>query len=200
MVPAALEISRTGEGAHVWVFFEEVVQARGARYVLGLSATLVRRDGLQPILFMQFRPISHTAERPAGAPQTLELVSRTHELSGLPTDLPIQALMRRLTEEQQRRTTTSQRSLPLWLGGWAGTEPVPAAWPPERTAAPPTLTALEGLLPESARIVLATGRLVGEGIDHPPLDTLLLAMPVSRKGTVQQYASRLHRQQNGLVS
>ncbi len=63
-----------------------------------------------------------------------------------------------------------------------------------------TLTALEALPPESARIVLATGRLVGEGFDHPPLDMLLLAMPVSRTGTVQQYAGRLHRQQNGLVS
>ena len=63
-----------------------------------------------------------------------------------------------------------------------------------------TLTALEALPPESARIVLATGRLVGEGFDHPPLDTLLLAMPVSWKGTVQQYAGRLHRQQTGKTS
>src|SRR5690606_26714186 len=41
--------------------------------------------------------------------------------------------------------------------------------------------------------LLATGRLVGEGFDHPPLDTLVLAMPVSWKGTLQQYAGRLHR-------
>ena len=37
-------------------------------------------------------------------------------------------------------------------------------------------------------------RLVGEGFDHPPLDTLILAMPVSWKGTLQQYAGRLHRE------
>ena len=50
-------------------------------------------------------------------------------------------------------------------------------------------------LPESApRVLLATGRLIGEGFDHPPLDTLVLAMPISWKGTLQQYAGRLHRE------
>jgi hypothetical protein len=59
--------------------------------------------------------------------------------------------------------------------------------------------ALEALPPDAPRIVRATGRLVGEGFDHPPLDTLLLAMPVSWKGTLQQYAGRLHRQQAGKI-
>jgi superfamily II DNA or RNA helicase len=52
---------------------------------------------------------------------------------------------------------------------------------------------LDALPPEAPRILLATGKLVGEGFDHPPLDTLVLAMPVSWKGTLQQYAGRLHR-------
>ena len=43
-------------------------------------------------------------------------------------------------------------------------------------------------------MLLSTGKLVGEGFDHPPLDTLVLAMPVSWKGTLQQYAGRLHRE------
>lgn len=43
------------------------------------------------------------------------------------------------------------------------------------------------------RILLATGNLVGEGFDHPPLETLVLAMLVSWKGKLQRYADRLHR-------
>ena len=56
------------------------------------------------------------------------------------------------------------------------------------------ITEMEKLPPEAPRILLATGKLVGEGFDHPPLDTLVLAMPVSWKGTLQQYAGRLHRE------
>ncbi len=47
---------------------------------------------------------------------------------------------------------------------------------------------------DAPRILLATGKLVGEGFDHPPLDTLVLAMPVSWMGVLQQYAGSLHRE------
>jgi superfamily II DNA or RNA helicase len=43
------------------------------------------------------------------------------------------------------------------------------------------------------RLVLATGRYVGEGFDDARMDTLFLAMPVSWKGTIVQYSGRLHR-------
>ncbi|WP_411875858.1 TOTE conflict system archaeo-eukaryotic primase domain-containing protein [Vulcanococcus limneticus] len=201
--------------------FESILKQLKARYVLGLSATLVRRDGLQPILFMQCGPIRHTAVRPAGAPQTLELVSRTHQLQALPTDLPIQELMRRLAEDQHRTERIVAEALACWGEGRkllllsertdhitaiaaALTEQVANLFllhgrlsARQRSA---TLAALAALPPDAPRIVLATGRLVGEGFDHPPLDTLLLAIPVSWKGTLQQYAGRLHRQQAGKTS
>lgn len=56
------------------------------------------------------------------------------------------------------------------------------------------ITDLNALPSDAPRILLATGKLVGEGFDHPPLDTLVLAMPVSWEGTLQQYAGRLHRE------
>ncbi len=52
---------------------------------------------------------------------------------------------------------------------------------------------LDSLPPDSPRVLVATGKLVDEGFDHPALDTLVLAMPISWKGILQQYAGRLHR-------
>ena len=47
------------------------------------------------------------------------------------------------------------------------------------------------------RIILATGKYIGEGFDDPRLDTLFLTLPVSWRGTVAQYAGRLHRLYDG---
>ncbi|MEO8681093.1 MAG: restriction endonuclease subunit R, partial [Vicinamibacterales bacterium] len=46
---------------------------------------------------------------------------------------------------------------------------------------------------DEVRVILATGKHVGEGFDDPRLDTLFLTLPVSWRGTIAQYAGRLHR-------
>ncbi|WP_333826259.1 DEAD/DEAH box helicase [Pinisolibacter sp.] len=43
------------------------------------------------------------------------------------------------------------------------------------------------------RLILATGRYIGEGFDDAWLDTLFLTMPIAWKGTLAQYVGRLHR-------
>jgi superfamily II DNA or RNA helicase len=52
---------------------------------------------------------------------------------------------------------------------------------------------LQAIPPHEERLVLATGRYIGEGFDDARLDTLFLALPVSWKGTLVQYSGRLHR-------
>jgi superfamily II DNA or RNA helicase len=47
--------------------------------------------------------------------------------------------------------------------------------------------------PNEPRIILATGSYLGEGFDDARLDTLFLTMPISWRGTLQQYVGRLHR-------
>ena len=59
------------------------------------------------------------------------------------------------------------------------------------------LTALKNVPPDESVVIVATGKYIGEGFDSPRLDTLLLAMPISWKGTLAQYAGRLHRNYEG---
>ena len=57
-----------------------------------------------------------------------------------------------------------------------------------------TVAAALASVPEGeSRIILATGSYIGQGFDDARLDTLFLAMPISWKGTLQQYVGRLHR-------
>lgn len=59
------------------------------------------------------------------------------------------------------------------------------------------LAALRAVPADESLVVVATGKYIGEGFDEPRLDTILLAMPVSWKGTLAQYAGRLHRNYDG---
>ena len=52
---------------------------------------------------------------------------------------------------------------------------------------------LKSIPDNDERLLIATGRYIGEGFDDARLDTLFLTMPVSWHGTLAQYAGRLHR-------
>ena len=85
------------------VSFDAILKRTKAKYVLGLTATPFRRDGQQPIIFMQCGPIRHTAAKPAGAPHDLEVVPYSlHARIDLPTDAGIQDVFRHLANDQAR--------------------------------------------------------------------------------------------------
>ena len=52
---------------------------------------------------------------------------------------------------------------------------------------------LDGITENGKTVIAATGKYLGEGFDDPRLDTLFLALPISWRGTLAQYAGRLHR-------
>lgn len=195
--------------------FEAIMKRARARYVLGLTATPVRRDGQQPIIFMQCGPIRHTAAIPASAPFDLEVLpcSRAERIE-LGPQAGIQDVFRHLADDEGRtfaiaaaiRRACGEGRKVLVLTERAahldairvalkGDQPAPfvlhGRMSKKQRAA--LIEELDSLPPDAPRVLLATGKLVGEGFDHPPLDTLILAMPVSWKGTLQQYAGRLHR-------
>lgn len=197
------------------VSFEALLRSSPARYVLGLTATPIRRDGQQPIIFMQCGPIRHTAARPASAPHDLSVIPRV--LSGpigVPEGAGIQAIFKQLADDAQRTATIVSAVVHAYNQGrkvlvlTQRTEHVEALdvalreqvanlftlhgrLPKKQRVS--LISALESLPEAAPRVLLATGTLIGEGFDHPPLDTLVLAMPISWRGILQQYAGRLHR-------
>jgi len=126
------------------VSFDAILKRTKARFVLGLTATPIRRDGQQPIIFMQCGPIRHTAAKPAGVPRDLEVVPHTrHARIDVAADAGIQDVFRYLANDAA----------------------------------------------QTAAIAAEVRSAVGQG-----RKVLVLAMPVSLKGTRQQYAGRLHRE------
>ena len=198
------------------VSFDAILKRVKAKYVLGLTATPFRRDGQQPIIFMQCGPIRHTASKPASSPHDLEVVPRSLDKRiDLPQEAGIQEVFRHLANDPDRTAaiaveiemsfgqgrkvlvlTERTEHLDGIQAALAGK--IPATFilhgRMSKKQRATVIEELDALLPEAPRVMLATGKLVGEGFDHPALDTLVLAMPISWKGTLQQYAGRLHRE------
>lgn len=198
---------------HISAFsFESVLKRAKAKYILGLTATPIRRDGLQPIIFMQCGPVRHSAAKSETAPTKMEVYPRFRTMKPIPSDVSIQEIFRALVEDDDRNRQIIEDTASAYEEGrkilllTERTEHLARLQEKlmiphvvlhgrmskkQRTAVIEELNQLDAITP---RIILATGCLIGEGFDHPALDTLVLAMPISWKGTLQQYAGRLHRQ------
>ena len=203
--------------------FERVVRNAKARFVTGFSATVERKDGHHPIIFMQCGSVRHrvTVKTQQASDQLARSV-RVRKTSFVLRDALIElksltihdvydAMIRNeqrnqmivsdvllcmeagnyplvLTERREHLECLAQRLAPLVsnlvvLTGGMNQK--------QRKAA-----ALK-LQQNGPRLVLATGRYLGEGFDDDRLDVLLLALPISWKGTLAQYAGRLHRIREG---
>ena len=201
---------------HVSAFsFEAILKQCKTRYVVGLTATPVRRDGHQPIIFMQCGPIRHSAGQSETSPANLTVSVRYLSAPIIPPDSPIQEVFRMLVTSVDRNTHILEDVLTAYNEGrkvlvlTERTEHVALLKDAiadnvrhcfvlhgrlSKKQRGKIYEELSGLSPATPHVILATGRLIGEGFDHPPLDTLVLAMPISWKGTLQQYAGRLHRE------
>ena len=203
------------------ISFEAILKRIRAKYVHGLTATPVRRDGQHPIIFMQCGPIRHTAARSVNAPSVMDVVPHLRAAKIDVTDTAgIQDVFLRLASDPSRTAAIADQIeravqqgrkvlvLTERFNHLVGIETVLQGRIPHLFALHGRLSKkkrailiaeLNALAPDAPRVLIATGKLIGEGFDHPPLDTLVLAMPISWKGTLQQYAGRLHREHSDKV-
>ncbi len=206
--------------------FEQVARRAKARFVAGLSATVARKDGHHPIIFMQCGPVRHRVSAKAqAAARPFE-----HTVVVCPTDflprnsagsdarIEFQSLYQELVENEARNQricddvvqsvrdgrsplvlTERNEHLDRIANGLSSSIPHLVVLrggmgKKQRKAAADRLTAIPR---DEGRVILATGRYVGEGFDDSRLDTLFVTLPVSWRGTIAQYAGRLHRLYDG---
>lgn len=208
------------------VSFEAVARASHAKFVLGLTATVIRKDGHHPIVLMQCGPIRHrvAARTQAEERPFAHRVERRYTDFTMPSPgesgerIAIHRIYAAIAEDETRNdlifedvmaalelgrsplVLTERRDHLEYLvrrfNGFAKNVVVLKGGMGKRQLK----TALEQLasIPDhEERLIIATGRYLGEGFDDARLDTLFLAMPISWKGTLAQYAGRLHRLHHG---
>ncbi|WP_046720931.1 TOTE conflict system archaeo-eukaryotic primase domain-containing protein [Heyndrickxia coagulans] len=205
---------------HISAFtFEKVLKNVRARYIFGLSATPVRKDGLHPIIFMQCGQIRFKISPKDQAkikPFKQKFIVRKTDFTSQIED--IRKLYKELAEDKKRNDLIFQDVLQELE---AGRSPIIIT---ERVSHIEKLTKafhgfvknivvltgkmsrkekqqqfqyLSAIPDDEERLIIATGKFIGEGFDDARLDTLFLAMPVSWKNTLQQYVGRLSRDHAG---
>jgi len=201
--------------------FEGCIKKAPVRYILGLTATPYRRDGLQSIITMQCGPVRHKMED-AAAEFSLRLNVRATPFA-VPTDESpsIQEIFRSLVKDEGRNALIEEdviRALEegrqcLILSDWKEHCQLLADRLIQRGKVPFILTGalgkrerasilkkIENTSPQKELLVIATGQYLGEGFDCPRIDTLFLAFPVSFKGKIVQYVGRALRNYRGKSS
>lgn len=204
------------------ISFERVLKEVNARYVYGLTATPIRKDGHQPIIFMQCGEIRFTADslsQQQNQSFNRVLTPRYTSFRCLKAEgNNYSQVIDELAEDGNRNqlilsdvaNAISEGHTPIILTARTSHVDYLAA---ECCKFCPNVVRLVGsdstkvkretkaqLAAVPAReplVVVATGKYVGEGFDLPRLDTLMLALPVSWKGLIAQYAGRLHRDYPG---
>jgi superfamily II DNA or RNA helicase len=199
--------------------FEQVMRAVKARFIVGLTATPTRKDGHHPIIHMQCGPVrfSLNAKTMTEAAPFHHIVTPRLTDFQMPlqvADTTIQDTYRALVQDEERNGMIAadiegairEGRSPLLLTGRTDhlryfaeklngiAEHIfvlkGGMGKKQRTMIDEAMKAV----PEQAsRLILATGNYIGEGFDDARLDTLFLALPISWKGTLQQYVGRLHR-------
>lgn len=199
------------------VTFENVLRLISPRYVYGLTATPIRKDGHQPIIFMQCGPIRyqagkqlpqqsaiarvlvprftayrHIAEEPITFPRLTDCLIADEARNMLIVSDVKKAIAEGRTPIVLTSRTSHVEILAQKLSGcsqYVITLIGSASARKKRL----TMERLHTIPDNESLVIVATGKYVGEGFDFPRLDTLMLAIPVSWKGIVEQYAGRLHR-------
>ncbi len=202
--------------------FEQVARQARAKFVTGLSATVTRKDGQHPIIFMECGAVRYRDNvRHAVATHPFEhkVVVRATGFRPLrPADPDVRVQFHKLYEELIADEARNQLICQDVIHALReGRSPLVLTERNEHldsltkqlTSEVPHLIVLRGgmrkreldatqarlaaIPTDEARLLLATGRYVGEGFDDARLDTLFLTLPVSWQGTITQYVGRLHR-------
>ena len=198
--------------------FEAVLRRAKSRFVLGLTATPIRKDGHDPIVYMQCGPIRFNAGTKSGdmamvRQSVIPIATEFSHIQVSPT-VAIQDLYNALAADDTRNRLivdivsreVAKGRRPLILTSRTSHVEILAEMLRTRVGRVFTMrggmarSQLKDLERDMALIddltswtIVATGSYIGEGYDEQRLDTLVLAMPISWRGTLQQYVGRLHR-------